>query len=236
MTKRFCVFFLLATALVSAAAAEEASKDATPPGAPAGFSAAVADGGEIRLTWTAPPDADVVTYQVQRGIEGVRAPVPLPYLRAGEADMEFIDRVDPRSRFAYLYTVVAIDDAGNASAAAGPLRVTVSDRRPPRSPVLTALTPSGKGVEVVWALSAEPDLAGVYLYRRPVGAPSGGVRVTDQPIPPETARFLDGQVVAGEVYAYRVTAVDETGNESEPSPERQVRALGGEEGKDAQIR
>lgn len=236
MNRRLCVPVLLATALVAAASAEESIQDTTPPGSPAGFSAAAGDGGEIRLSWTAPADTDVVTYQVRRGIEGVRAPVPLPYLRAGDAALEFVDRVDPRSRFAYLYTVVAVDGAGNESPAAGPLRVAVPDHRPPRPPVLTALTPKTNGVEVTWGLPDEPDLAGVHVYRAGAGETGAGVRVTEQPRARETDRFLDGQVVAGELYTYRVTAVDRAGNESAPSPARQVRALGGEEVKDAQTR
>jgi len=236
MIKRFRILVLLATALVAAASAEEASKDATPPSAPAGFSAAAEEGGVIRLSWTAPADTDVVTYQVRRGIEGVRAPVPLPYLRAGDAALEFVDRVDPRSRFACLYTVVAVDGAGNESPAAGPLRVAVPDHRPPRPPVLTALTPKTNGVEVTWGLPDEPDLAGVHVYRAGAGETGTGVRMTDQPIALEEARFLDRKVVAGELYTYRVTAVDRAGHESAPSPARQVRALGGEEVKDAQTR
>ncbi|HSH69365.1 MAG TPA: hypothetical protein VK997_05565, partial [Deferrisomatales bacterium] len=187
------------------------------------------EGGEVRLSWTAPGDPDVVTYQVRRGIEGVRAPVPLPYVRAQGGAGTYLDRVDPRSRFAYTYTVVALDAAGNESPAAGPVRVAVPDIRPPRPPVLTGLTPRAKGVEVAWGLPDEPDLAGVYVYRSEVGESGSGARVTDQPIPLDETRFLDGEVNAGEVYAYRVTVVDGSGNESEPSPARQVRALGGKE-------
>ena len=71
-------------------------------------------------------------------------------------------------------------------------------------------------VELTWATSTEPDLAGYNVYR---------IRMSNDPIEPDRTEklnemliadtvFLDHEVEAGFEYSYQTTAVDSAGNES----------------------
>lgn len=70
------------------------------------------------------------------------------------------------------------------------------------------VTIPGLGVDLSWAPSTEPDVVAYYVYRSSVG--TGSVRVGVQTTP----SFHDGSVAWGVVYAYEVSAVDESQNES----------------------
>src|SRR5260370_1296673 len=83
-----------------------------------------------------------------------------------------------------------------------------SRRRRPRRPM-----------EGPWRQSEAPDLAGYMVYRR--GAATGEfVRLTAKPI--ATTSYVDTTVASGQAYDYRVTAIDQAGNESAPSTEVHV--------------
>ena len=70
-------------------------------------------------------------------------------------------------------------------------------------------------IRLVWKASPADDLAGYIVYRR--GAEGEFRRVTAQPL--TAAEYADSDVTRGVSYSYRVTAVDQTGNESAPGGE-----------------
>jgi fibronectin type 3 domain-containing protein len=68
---------------------------------------------------------------------------------------------------------------------------------------------------VVWRSSEAADLAGYLVYRR---GPTGDLsQLTPQPI--QATEYVDTAVAPGQSYTYRVTAIDQTGNESDPGGE-----------------
>ena len=67
-------------------------------------------------------------------------------------------------------------------------------------------------MRVVWRSSAAPDLAGYLVYRSDAGGPFA--RLTERP--QAELEFADSGVTPG-VHTYRVTAVDQSGNESPPA-------------------
>ncbi len=71
-------------------------------------------------------------------------------------------------------------------------------------------------VQVQWRVSRELDAAGYNVYR---GTESDGEfqQLNSELIPVQQPYFFDGEIVQGRRYLYRVTAVDESGNESERS-------------------
>jgi hypothetical protein len=122
----------------------------------------------------------------------------------------------------YLYTVrsVAQYPADSVeSADSNPVQATPRDIFPPAPPGdLVAVYVAGAGetpasVELSWAISMEPDLAGYNIYRDVQGTPHA--RLNRDLLP--TPTFRDMSVIAGGQYTYTVTAVDRAGNESHPS-------------------
>lgn len=91
---------------------------------------------------------------------------------------------------------------------------------------------SDLSIDLSWEPNAETDLLGYYVFRLERGISPGraggsvtagsgtaGVftRLNNNPI--AATAFHDQKVSSGHIYTYRITAVDEQGNESAPSPE-----------------
>lgn len=99
---------------------------------------------------------------------------------------------------------------GPPAGSGGPTRPGPPDRTPPAAPAsLDAVAGDGE-VALSWQGSAEPDLAGYRLYQ-------GGALLTD------LAEGTTGTVARGltndTAYSFHLTAYDDAGNESAPSPQ-----------------
>jgi hypothetical protein len=98
------------------------------------------------------------------------------------------------------------------------ITVSLSDAFPPATPTGLAAIPSNNGttptIDLSWQPNTDPDLAGYNVYRRVNGTFE---RITSTATPGPA--FTDTTVTPGTAYAYRITAVDNTGNESKPSTE-----------------
>jgi predicted small lipoprotein YifL len=185
----------------------------TPPAAPADVSATARPDG-IFVEWT--PVEGVLGYGVYR--RGAQE-------RAYGAPVQLVAGVDQRSwldttaRFgqSYIYAVTAIVQPNPLieSAVTSEHEVRYIDRFPPPVPGdLVALTEAGR-VRLVWRASEAEDFVGYHVYRRERDGEFR--RVSEQPL--TTPEFVDTGVTAGETYQYRVTALDQAGNESAPSSE-----------------
>jgi hypothetical protein len=112
-----------------------------------------------------------------------------------------------------------------------PVTVAMRDTFPPEVPQGlvsipgSVVQPSGARsrptIDLSWQPNAEADLAGYLVYRTDLGE-AGGARATTGPVrltasPIAGSAFRDTSVLPGHRYAYRVAAVDQTGNESAPS-------------------
>jgi hypothetical protein len=97
------------------------------------------------------------------------------------------------------------------------IEVITTDRFPPAIPQgLVAVADSAAGaIDLSWTPVSDSDLAAYRVYRRDVqGAPAQRV----SSVGAETS-FRDTAVQPEHAYAYSVSAVDQSGNESERSPE-----------------
>lgn len=98
-----------------------------------------------------------------------------------------------------------------------PVVVSAKDVFPPAAPqgleiIVTPATPAAPAsIELVWAISPEPDFAGYEVYRSDQQE-GMGQRLNSDLLPAPT--FRDMTVAPGRLYFYRVRAVDRTGNES----------------------
>lgn len=126
----------------------------------------------------------------------------------------YLDQNLRDSRFRY--QVAAVNSVGFEGSRSGEAVAEVGDIVAPAVPQGFAATVAGSAVTLKWLPNSETDLAGYNVYRSNSGAwqklntsPVQGIQLEDQ-------NLLNGG------YAYRLTAVDGVGNESEPTGELAV--------------
>ena len=175
-----------------------------------------ADG--VLVEWS-PVEGATAGYNIYRRDSKERA-YTRPVHTAGAQERSWLDNT---ARFgqSYIYTVTAIagPDPAVESGIASDHEVIYQDRFSPAPPTeLVALAEAGR-VRLVWQASEAEDIGGYVVYRR-VGEGGTFERITAQPV--QSAEHVDTAVRSGQAYIYRVTAVDQAGNESAPGG--QVRA------------
>jgi hypothetical protein len=113
------------------------------------------------------------------------------------------------------FTGHAVEVEGQPSAA---VEVATTDIFPPAVPEgLVAVADAGGGaIDLSWSPNVESDLAAYHLYRRDThgSLPAGQVSSLNG----ETS-FRDTSVQPGHSYAYSLSAIDQSGNESKRSPD-----------------
>jgi fibronectin type 3 domain-containing protein/predicted small lipoprotein YifL len=186
-----------------------------PPQAPEGVTVTPqADG--ILVVWKRVADGG--GYAVYRRAATERfSSKPLALVRGGETR-----HLDQTARFgqSYIYSVTTVDlkQPLVESAIKAEQEIRYVDVYPPPVPEeLVAVAEAGRA-RLVWRQSEAPDLAGYIVYRK--GATGDFVRLTAKPI--AATNYVDTAVVSGQAYDYRVTAIDQIGNESAPSAEVHV--------------
>lgn len=127
-----------------------------------------------------------------------------------------------------------------ASTDSNAVTIVTRDTFPPAAPVGLVAVPVSAAinggrpeVDLSWSPNTETDLAQYRVYRREVGAQPGQANQLPQRIAPENESeplaapaFRDVHVEPGRTYAYTVTAVDSSDNESAHSAEVQVAVPG----------
>ncbi len=115
----------------------------------------------------------------------------------------------------YLYKVSAVDSYGFESALSEPVSAIVGDVTPPAVPFSFSATASGSNVLLDWSqsINSEPDFAGYRVYR---ASATGWQYISVSLVTSKT--YVDPDLPNG-TYRYRVSAVDNLGNESAPSSE-----------------
>ena len=190
----------------------------------------------VELTWT-PPERTLVgasppitSYRVYRGeLEaGVAATdnslkLKTPLTRIGESDSATYSDTQALLDTPYVYSirsVVQYSGVSLESSDSNYATITPRDLLPPASPQgllvvpVPAQTDSPAHLELSWAISVEPDIAGYFVYRSDSQG-TRGTRLNQDLLP--TPSFRDMSVGPGKHYFYSVTAVDRSGNESAAS-------------------
>lgn len=180
----------------------------------------------LRLRWSPPaetitgrPAGFITNYRVYRSETGK----PGSYRLLGVAHEATYDDSNFEFGRLYSYKVRALAAEGAQTAESedsAAVEIVPRDTFPPAVPAgLTGLYTSG-AIELIWSPNLEPDLAGYNVYRREEGA--GQVKLNPELL--HSPVYRDAAVTPGHRYAYRVTAVDRSGNESPPSAEAEVEA------------
>jgi chitodextrinase len=179
-----------------------AGNDTTPPTAPTNLTAANVTSTSVFLRWTASTDdRSVVVYQIYAGTTNVGT--------APGSTSATISNL--KSGTAYVFTVTALDAAGNVSPSSAALSVTTlnaADTVPPSAPTnLTASNVTGTSVTLSW--SASTDNVAVTSYTLYSGS---AIAATT----PGLTAAVSG-LSPGTVYSFTVMAKDAAGNTSSSS-------------------
>jgi hypothetical protein len=183
----------------------------------------------IILSWEAPRQngsspTSIVGYNVYRSQQSHVVPAaplhekPVPETRYEDHHFQF--------GTTYYYTVRSVVQADKVTAESSDSPESAFkpvDVFPPRTPSgLIVVFADGK-MNLLWDPNPEPDFAGYRVYRSEDGV--GFDRMTESLLKSPTYR--DEKIQAGKRYFYRVSAVDNSGNESPPTPAVSQIAEGG---------
>jgi hypothetical protein len=186
----------------------------TPPAAPERVTVTARANG-VMVEWSPVPAATAGFNVYRRGAQERAYGRPIHTSGAQETSW-----LDDTARFgqSYIYTVTALaqQEPVVESGIASDHEVRYQDRFPPPPPAdLVALAEAGR-VRLVWQASDAEDIAGYNVYRR-AGDSGAFERITAEPV--EAAELVDTAIRSGQRFTYRVTAVDQSGNESAPGAE-----------------
>ena len=187
-----------------ARATTPAAADKQPPSAPARLRATAISAAEIDLTWSPSIDNVGVTgYVIYR--DGTKlTTVP------GAATSYQDTSVAPST--GYVYTVQAIDAAGNVSPQSNKTKAQTPavDKQPPSAPArLRATAISAAEIDLTWSPSIDNvGVTGYVIYR-------DGTKLTT--VPGAATSYQDTSVAPSTGYVYTVQAIDAAGNVSPQS-------------------
>ncbi|MCW2804801.1 MAG: hypothetical protein JWN06_3018 [Propionibacteriaceae bacterium] len=191
-------------------------KDTAAPSVPADVAASIVAGAP-KVTWSASTDnAPGVTYQVHRGATADFAVSPTSTPVGTATEPSFTDTTHP-AKGTYFYKVVAVDAAGNASAASAGASVIVNDTTAPAAPADVTTSVDGSSVTVNWSASTDDTAVTGYALHR---GSSADFTVSDSNRVKEGVTGLtvtDADLAVG-TYYYKVVALDAAGNASSASP------------------
>ncbi len=185
---------------------EQNLSDTTAPTSPSGLTATGSD-ASVSLSWTpSTDDRGVVAYEVLRSSS--------PEFSADSTSVlgrtSVPTYVDPSGTSGtWHFRVVAVDAAGNRSAASAAVSATVLDTQAPSAAPGVTATVSGSTVALTW--SAATDNVGVTAYEVHRST-SGAVSTASTPFATSSATsWTDGTCAVG-TCTYSVVAVDGAGN------------------------
>ncbi|MBY0490155.1 MAG: hypothetical protein K2R93_09975 [Gemmatimonadaceae bacterium] len=174
----------------------------------------------MQLRWRYPRYAGdatdvVVGFLIERAVVGGdttwRPLIADPVVRDDARTPGWLDS-DVTDGASYRYRVVPVFIGGLAGEAGPVVQATMRDRLPPLAPLDVAADVQDGRVRIVWAMSPDADVDGYQVERRKGGSDSTWTRLTTTRVPAAVPEFVDATVRGGSIYAWRVRAVDRSGN------------------------
>lgn len=177
-------------------------QDETPPTVPKRVRAK-SDGQKVKLSWNPATDSesDIVAYRIYR--DGKK-------LAKIEKQTEYVDIATDRDA-EYSYQISAVNSVELESKLSDTVKVKTGDSKPSKPDSLSVITGNGM-VELNWTVNPELDIKEYRIYR----ADKLGDKYRGLSTVPQNS-YVDSYLENGSTYYYRITAVDEKGNESNSS-------------------
>lgn len=180
-----------------------------PPDVPRGVTVSV-DDGMVELKWQR---EDGCFYNVYRYDNNAYPLFALNQNRLSAGSFMDVGVLNNRE---YTYEVRKVKKIGGVFREGEGVKINAVpvDKTPPRRPEMVTTAKKGNAVFIAWKENADKDLAGYNIYRI-VGDTKE--RINKDPI--KETSFFDSKIHDERFVSYCVTALDRTGNESEPSRE-----------------
>ena len=187
--------------------------DNTPPTTPIGITGNIDASGLTTLTWQANKDGDLLGYRIFRSNARQQEPVEITVEIL--TDAYYADTINVRllNRKVYYY-VVAVDRNYNTSDYSAACELVRPDIIPPAAPVFTKTEVSKDTVTLQWINSPSLDVARTELIRVEKEKRLSQVVRTWSPLTP-LDKWIDGSVVPGTAYQYKVVVYDSAGNSNQ---------------------
>ena len=182
----------------------------------------------ITIRWTAPSSnvdgstpPNLLGYNIYRTTRSQNEPGQTPL--NGERPLTTTQYVDQAFNFGeeYVYVVraVSLGTGGNPveSLNSNAISVAPQDTFPPSPPIGIDAAPAANRISLFFAANPERDVVGYNVYRStdPALPKERWTKLTLKPV--ERTTFQDDAVQSGVRYFYYLTAVDASGNVSQPS-------------------
>jgi len=193
-----------------ASSSDSAAATDLAPDAPTGLDADPGSGeGEIDVSWNANSEPDLDHYRLERD-DNPSFSSPASFVVYGTT----YDDSGLTPGDTYHYRVFAVDAGSNESGASSSDSAAATDLAPAAPTGLDAVTGSLEGeIDVSWSASPEPDFDRYRLERSLAPDFEPG----SEPFEGAVASYTDTGLIPGELYYYRVYAIDANDNVSEPS-------------------
>jgi len=173
------------------------SADFMPPSAPTNLAGQPQTGPlRVDLSWSAASDdASAITYRIYRDGSWVGTTTATSWTNSAVSEAK-----------TYIYSVRAIDAAGNLGDASSPLTVTTPDLTAPSAPAAFAAQAASNPGRVVLSWQASTDNVGVSAYEVSRNGTVIGSAATES--------YTDSSAAGVTGYTYSVVALDAAGNRS----------------------
>ena len=120
----------------------------------------------------------------------------------------------------YWYKAAAIGILGTLSEAVGPVSAVALDKTPPKSPTIDRISKAPeKALMIAWQIADKTDISGFNVYRSTTITAIGERLNPTKQLGPSQRTFTDTSPKMGQLYWYRVAAVDKFGNEAFSPPQ-----------------
>ncbi len=181
------------------------------------------ENNQATISWRVnPDDSAAFSYNVYRAYDSLSQYVRLNSEMLvsfnndeAESELSFVDTLALNGR-QYYYAVVSVDFADNESLRDNIVSVFPQDSKAPSVPKNIRSESGSLGIKIVWEFSPENDLAGYSIYRA-FDKDSTFEKLDSNLLPMNLNYYEDVTAQSGDEYFYRLTAVDQAGNESEQS-------------------
>ena len=193
-------------------------KDIEPPSAPQNF-LSVATSGEIKLSWRANSESDLLGYYIQKSLNH-KNPEDNRYINVNSSpikETQYVESLSKNIKNKFVYRVVAIDTNFNRSKPSINSLAQMPDVTPPLTPLIKNVYLEDKNIRVDWLKNADTDLAGYNLFRSSLNDSILKEKVNIRLISKSFDTYLDRRTAQGKSYSYMIEAVDITGNISKIS-------------------